>query len=79
MKKLIHSEEPNELINYRNDKPDYEWEQMRNDGEGSGRTIYTVIRDTLIKSQGGICGFCEIDIKEANHSRVEHFHPKSDK
>jgi uncharacterized protein (TIGR02646 family) len=79
MKKLLHSVEPTELSNYRITKPDYEWEQMRNDGEGSGRTVYSAIRDALIKSQGGICGFCEIDIKKVNHSGVEHFHPKSDK
>lgn len=78
MKRINRNAEPAQLENYRTTNPSSTWEQMR--GDALGRTAYGVTRSRLISDQGGICAFCEIDIRDNDpyKCRVEHFHPKSD-
>lgn len=80
MKRVLRQQEPDKLTCYRRDAPRSTWEQMKNDVKFGGSDVYNACRAQLIADQGGICAFCEIDIR-ANDSlkcRVEHFHPKSD-
>jgi uncharacterized protein (TIGR02646 family) len=53
---------------------------MRNDTQWGGRQAYLDCRAQTISDQGGLCAYCEIDIRDNNplKCRVEHFHPKSD-
>ncbi|MBF0551614.1 MAG: TIGR02646 family protein [Deltaproteobacteria bacterium] len=55
---------------------------MRNDPYFEGQEAYTQIRNQLLKDQGGICAYCELDISIRDNRplkcRVEHFHSKSD-
>lgn len=78
MKRVIRLDEPAELEGYRTANPRSTWEQMR--GDATGRTAYEAIRLHLLNGQGGLCGYCEIDIRDndSRKCRVEHFHPKSD-
>lgn len=78
MKRVIRRAEPGELAAYRAANPANSWDQMR--GDADGRTVYEVVRTQLIAGQGGLCSFCEIDIRanDPTRCRVEHFHPKSD-
>ncbi|MCY4472423.1 MAG: TIGR02646 family protein [Kistimonas sp.] len=79
MKKIVKEKEPPLLRNYRTSAPQNTWEQFR---EGLSRR--QKIKAALRSDQGGICAYCEIDLKardsEGNADfRVEHFHPKSDR
>jgi uncharacterized protein (TIGR02646 family) len=80
MKRVLRQPEPIQLTNYRNANPTSTWEQMRNDAIHDGPAAYDESRRKLIADQGGICAFCEIDIRDNDplKCRVEHFHPKSD-
>lgn len=80
MKRVQKQNEPIELTRFRNAKPDSTWEQMKGDPHNNGRAAYDKCRAQLIADQGGICAYCEIDIRANNplQCRVEHFHPKSD-
>jgi len=78
MKKIQKAAEPILLKKYRHKTPDNTWDKFK---EKRGRRQQ--LKQQLISDQGGICAYCEIDLKEANaHGnadyRVEHFHPKSD-
>jgi uncharacterized protein (TIGR02646 family) len=72
--------EPQSLRHYRNCVPHGTWQEMRVDALFGGQQAYVDCRDTVIADQGGICAFCEIDIRDIdpNKCHVEHFHPKSD-
>ncbi|MFG0411102.1 retron system putative HNH endonuclease [Pseudomonas sp. FYR_11] len=78
MKQVIRLDEPDELAGYRAGNLRSTWDQMR--GDATGRTAYEAIRFRLVNGQGGLCGYCEIDIRDNDSlkCRVEHFHPKSD-
>lgn len=78
MKRVEKPAEPAQLETYRIANPASTWEQMRADA--LGRTAYDITRAQLIGGQGGLCAFCEIDIRDNDSlkCRVEHFHPKSD-
>lgn len=80
MKRVLRQPEPIQLTRYRNAIPASTWEQMRNDANHDGPAAYEASREQLIAHQGGICAFCEIDIRDSDplKCRVEHFHPKSD-
>jgi uncharacterized protein (TIGR02646 family) len=76
MKKIAKGAEPEKLMQYRQLKPVNTWEQCRRNQD---RRIQ--IQDQLKLDQGGLCAYCEIDLKPANGNdaadlRVEHFHPK---
>jgi uncharacterized protein (TIGR02646 family) len=80
MKRVRKSQEPAELVHYRQAAPESTWDQMRNDPHHDGQKTYKICRTQVITDQGGLCAYCEIDIRDENPglSRVEHFHPKSD-
>jgi uncharacterized protein (TIGR02646 family) len=80
LKRVNPGHEPSELQIYREKRPQSTWEEMKADRDAGGSTAYEVCRQQLINSQGGICAYCEIDIRDNNplKCRVEHFHPKSD-
>lgn len=78
MKRVAKSDEPEELIAFRQAQPLSEWEGMRNDALNGGIQAYDAIVAELEADQGGICAYCEIKIsRSANTTRVEHFVPKA--
>lgn len=80
MKRVLKQGEPIALTNYRNRVPRSTWSEMKDDAHFGGPTAYDACRAQLISDQGGLCAFCEIDIRDNDplKCRVEHFHPKSD-
>lgn len=80
MKRVRKGNEPSTLEAYREAAPQSSWEQMKNDPHHEGRQAYQDCRKDSIQDQGGLCAYCEIDIRDNNPltCRVEHFHPKSD-
>jgi uncharacterized protein (TIGR02646 family) len=78
MKRVAKSNEPHELLSYRQAQPLSDWEGMRNDALNAGMQAYDAIVAALEADQGGICAYCEIKIsRTANTTRVEHFVPKA--
>lgn len=78
MKKVQKGTEPEKLKQYRQSNPSNAWNQCTKDFERKKQ-----IQDQLKLDQGGLCAYCEIDLKPANNAdtadfRVEHFHPKED-
>ena len=78
MKKVQKGAEPKLLESYRKGNPGNSWSQCKRDTDRRDE-----IHDQLRLDQGGLCAYCEIDLKpknatEAADFRVEHFHPKSD-
>ncbi|MDO8844772.1 retron Ec78 anti-phage system effector HNH endonuclease PtuB [Methylicorpusculum sp.] len=78
MKKVQKGAEPKLLESYRIGNPGNSWSQYRRNTDRRDQ-----IYDQLRSDQGGLCAYCEIDLKPKNASeaadfRVEHFHPKSD-
>lgn len=71
---------PSLLAEYREMHPDETWEHFRR----QCRDGYRQVKEQILKDQHGLCAYCEIQIKEAEHAeqaddfRVEHFHPKTD-
>lgn len=80
MKRVLKLAEPPELIRYRRAAPQSTWDQMKVAPHFGGPAAYVACRQTLLSDQGGICAYCEIDIRDNDplKCRVEHFHPKSD-
>ena len=82
MKKIVKGVEPPKLLAYRQRFPMNNWKQFRKNNNTNQR--YTEVKSQLIVDQGGLCAYCEIDLKQAiqpgelDDFRVEHFHPKSD-
>jgi uncharacterized protein (TIGR02646 family) len=79
MKKVYKGTEPDKLVSYRQNTPDATWDQCSKNNKNRRDQI----QDKLRADQGGLCAYCEIDLKpknatEAADFRVEHFHPKSD-
>lgn len=66
--------EPGCLSAFRRNNPHATWEEFRDDDAGRS---YRTIRARLLKDQGGICAYCEINLREVNQ-QIAHFHPKSD-
>jgi TIGR02646 family protein len=78
MKRVAKSNEPEELLTYRQALPLSDWEAMRNDALNGGMQAYDAIVAALEADQGGICAYCEIKIsRSTNTTRVEHFVPKA--
>lgn len=78
MKRIIKTEEPALLISYRTNNPNGRWQGCKNNQNRREQ-----IQQYLLNDQGGLCAYCEVDLKMANAQgvadfRVEHFHPKSD-
>ena len=80
MKKILKGAEPELLSNYRRINPNNNWDQFR-----QSKPRKTQTKAAIIEHQGGLCAYCEIDLKlapananEEDDFRVEHFHPKSD-
>lgn len=79
MKAIIKGEEPARLARYRQKNPAGTWEQFC-----TVKKRKAAVQQMLRVDQGGICAYCEIDLRERDQQgeadfRVEHFHPKSDK
>lgn len=80
MKRIAKGPEPESLARYRRTRPDSNWQQFKKSDKERLRELRNRIHD----EQGGLCAYCEIDLiplksRGAADSRVEHFHPKSDK
>lgn len=78
MKNIIKGAEPHALKQYVAATPNNSWEQFT-----KKEPRRSSVQQQLISDQGGICAYCEIDLKPATGNaqadfRVEHFHPKSD-
>jgi uncharacterized protein (TIGR02646 family) len=78
MKKILKSAAPEKLEIYRLARPAGTWDQC-----SRNKSRREQIQNQLRSNQGGLCAYCEIDLKpknttEAADFRVEHFHPKSD-
>jgi uncharacterized protein (TIGR02646 family) len=78
MKKVQKGIEPDKLEKYRLARPTNTWDQC-----ARNKNRRDQIQQQLRLDQGGLCAYCEIDLKpknalEAADFRVEHFHPKSD-
>ena len=80
MKKVLKGDEPELLYNYRMINPNRNWERFR-----QSKARKDAVKANIISHQGGLCAYCEIDLKlappdmdEEDDFRVEHFHPKSD-
>lgn len=78
MKKVQKGTEPEKLKQYRQSNLSNTWKQCTEDFARKKQ-----IHDKLKLDQGGLCAYCEIDLKPANNAdtadfRVEHFHPKED-
>lgn len=81
MKRILKGAEPTSLQVYRQAQPQATWDELRTDSHDGGMTAYADIRTQAHQDQGGLCAYCEIDIRDNDSlkSRIEHFHPKSDK
>ncbi len=81
VKRVLKGAAPANLQVFQQATPQATWEELRNDPYHGGQTTYTDIRAQAHQDQGGLCAYCEIDIRENDSlkSRIEHFHPKSDK
>ncbi len=81
MKRVAKGAEPAALQAYRQAQPQALWEAMRGDVLHGGAQAYADIRTQTHEDQGGLCAYCEIDIRQNDSlkSRIEHFHPKSDR
>jgi uncharacterized protein (TIGR02646 family) len=78
MKNIVKGKEPSVLQQYATRNPGHSWSQFRKD-----RARCLSVQQQLLSDQGGLCAYCEIDLKGASGNaqadlRVEHFHPKSD-
>lgn len=78
MKKTPKSPIPPSLSTYVAATPNNTWEQFTAK-KGRRKAVQAVLK----ADQGGLCAYCEINMKEKDSSgdadfRVEHFHPKSD-
>lgn len=80
MKRILKGSEPATLTAYRNAVPLSQWEEMKNNPQNDGQQSYQDCRAELVSQQGGLCAYCEIDIRDNDPLKchVEHFHPKSD-
>lgn len=80
MKAVCKGTEPSTLTRFRSYRPNASWDQMRDDTQSGGKQAYTAIRSQAVCDQGGLCAFCEIEIRDNDPLKwhVEHFHPKSD-
>ncbi|ABK45432.1 conserved hypothetical protein [Magnetococcus marinus MC-1] len=80
MKRIDKQREPKPLKRYRKQHPKASWDALRT----AHPAVYPAIKKQLLTDQGGLCAYCEIDLKirkkprEIDDFRVEHFHPKSD-
>lgn len=81
MKRVLKGGEPSGLQSYRIAQAQASWEEMRDDSQYGGKNAYNEIRAQTHRDQKGLCAYCEININESASlmSRVEHFHPKSDR
>lgn len=78
MKNIVKGMAPDVLREYAIRYPEHSWIQFR---KVKARRL--PVQQQLLRDQGGLCAYCEIDLKAASgHAqadlRVEHFHPKSD-
>lgn len=80
MKRVWKRAEPNSLTRYRNAVPNGTWEGLGADTLWGGQRVPSDCRLQAITDQGGLCAYCEIDIRNNDPvlCRVEHFHPKAD-
>ncbi|MDH0865487.1 retron system putative HNH endonuclease [Mitsuaria sp. GD03876] len=80
MKRTLRGSEPVGLRRFRDEHPEGTWDAFRDAAAGQENDPYKDCRTELFESQGGLCAYCEIDVRDGNPltCRVEHFHPKSD-
>lgn len=81
MKRVLKGDQPASLGAYLHAQPEASWDELRDDAQHGGKQAYTDIRDKTHEDSGGLCAYCEIDIRDNDplKSHIEHFHPKSDR
>lgn len=81
VKRTVKGAEPHTLQAFRQVQPHALWDALRHDAHHGGMQAYADIRHQTHQDQGGLCAYCEIDISPNDplKSRIEHFHPKSDR
>lgn len=81
VKRVLKGSAPANLQTFRQARPQAGWEALRSDPHHGGQTAYDDIRKQTHQDQGGLCAYCEIDIRDNDplKSLIEHFHPKSDR
>lgn len=60
------------LTQFEQKHPQGKWDEFRD------TTDYKAVKELIFNEQGGLCAFCENEVKDTHKQRVEHFHPKSD-
>lgn len=80
MKSILKSFCPETFEKWTKEHPDAVWDDMRSDNP-DGDTAYKDSKKVLFNNQHGLCAYCECKLdKDRPHcSRIEHFHPKSDR
>ena len=81
MKRVAKNETPRPLLDYIAASPDATWDEMRDDNAHMGNQAAHACRDQAVQDQKGLCAYCEQKLTQDDplRSRIEHFHPKSDK
>tara|TARA_R110002096_G_scaffold24760_32_gene78094 strand:- start:11134 stop:11916 length:783 start_codon:yes stop_codon:yes gene_type:complete len=75
MKRVPKSaEEPSGLADFRSANPEGTWKQFQDEAQSA----YDEVVAILNVDQGGLCAYCEINVKKPGDQCVEHFHPKAD-
>lgn len=88
MKHCAKEAEPASLLAFRAARPTATWDQTRDDALNGGQQAYRDIKRGQLRSQGGLCAYCEQSLATAlddatlaataGDQRVEHYHSKSD-
>lgn len=77
MKKINKAWSPNALTEFAANHPTAGWEDFRRADNG---TAYQSLKSGILDDQGGLCAYCEQDLRSRppNRQRLEHVHSKSD-
>lgn len=80
MKRVPKGASPRSLDSFKRASSRSTWDQMRSDALWGGKNAYAECRATTLSNQGGLCAYCEVDIRDSDplKCRIEHFHPKAD-
>jgi uncharacterized protein (TIGR02646 family) len=71
VKRVVRPAEPSALTAFRDAHPDGTWDDAR------AERVNEPVFDALAAAQGGLCAYCEIDIRRPGYGQVEHVRAKS--
>jgi uncharacterized protein (TIGR02646 family) len=77
LKRIYKSLAPNPLTAYAQQNPTADWDNGFRSSNGGND--YKAVRALMVDEQGGLCAYCETEIKNLpeHHKQVEHYHDKS--